>query len=310
MCRLAAFPAGTTKERAHEIVAAFLGNNDDGVGSAYVKDGEFIVKKYPYGYKDVVTKKEDLFEHMPYKGWTIAHVRFATHGGNTLPNTHPIIRGDIVGAHNGVFGAHDILRIALDGGVKWSGETDSEVGLYMLNKLGPEQFYKTMPGGSGVFLALKRDGSLAAVKCSGELRFLSEGGKWIIGSSFNFKEHDIHTDYGFYLFNPDGTENGWKPPKKDKTERYPYSTQDIRWKDRRFCGAEDDYQYGCGTNSAEPSTSLANNSHYVYLDGVYVTKEVYEERRKAKESQKKQVTQPSLWNWKTEQEILDYMRAT
>lgn len=303
MCRIAAFPPGYPKEKAHEIIEQFLGGNDDGVGSAYVKDGEFIVKKYPYSYKEALVKKDDLFEHMPYDGWTIAHIRMATHGGNTLQNTHPIIRGDYVGVHNGVFSPAPLLRAALDGGTQWSGETDSEVALYLYNKWGRDQFYKEMPGGSGVYVVLNRKGELDVAKTSGELRFMKlDNGTFLIASSLPFKWNDIYVSNGCYGFNPDGTPRDWKETEKKKTERY----------------TRGDYGYGCGSgrqgryyrSDIEEGTATTYpfpcNTHGPSNDDD--TKSIIIIKN-GEEQKSTTVERPSLWDWKTEQQILDYVRA-
>lgn len=301
MCRLAAFPPGCSPEQAHELVADFVRGNEDGVGSAYVKDGEFILKKYPYSYKEAVSKKDDLFDHMPYKGWTLAHVRWATHGGNTLPNTHPIVRGDLVGVHNGVFSAAPLLRAAMDGGVKWAGETDTEVALYLLNKWGPAEFYKQMPMGSGVFLRLDRKGQLDCIKTSGEMKFLKlDNGKYIVASAFPFKYKEKFMHNGVYGFTEDGTPRDWKEdePKK-KTERY--TTND--------CGLARGYmrdgRYFHGTTYPSDScaTEMSNRAESATQSRLPLI--VIKDGKVEKQPPKP----PSLWDWKNEQEILDYIRA-
>lgn len=186
MCRLAAFPPGTTADIAHEIVNKFVGNNNDGVGVVFTKSGEFKVHKYPISYRQAVAEKKVLFDHMPYEGWTLAHVRLATHGENEYKNTHPIIRGNIAVVHNGIFSQSELVRAALADSVKWSGETDTEVAAYMLNKLGPSKFLQTMDNlYAGVYLALSRDGSLVAVKTSGDLELArTPDDKFILASEF------------------------------------------------------------------------------------------------------------------------------
>lgn len=230
MCRLAAFPPGTTAEEAHEIVTAFVGGNDDGVGSAFVKDGEFVVKKYPYSYHEAIAKKNDLFDHMPYQGWTIAHVRLATHGGNEYKNTHPIIKGNLVGVHNGVFGAANLIRAAMNGSVKWQGDTDTEVALYILNKLGPEGFRKEMPYSAGVYLALGRDGALTAIKCSGDLRiWRTQDDRFILASSFKYDskywKDEKGVDDGILKLDKEGHALNFKFEKKEK---YDYWNKNYR----------------------------------------------------------------------------------
>lgn len=302
MCRLAAFPPGTHKEFANEVLADFVRGNDDGVGSAYVKSGEFILKKFPYSYQEAVTKKDDLFDHMPYNGWTIAHVRYATHGGNTLANTHPIIRGDLVGVHNGVFSGSGIIRLALDGAVKWAGETDSEVALYLLNKLGRDKFYKEMPSGAGVYLTLNRKGELDCTKLSGDLRFLKmSNGSYSVASAFPTKYRDTFVTTGGWGFKPDGTPRDWsEESEKKKTDRY--SQQDIGYGKgifwyggKRYNSTDEDYCTGSeGGCHVPPPTHSEVSTPLVIIPG-------------GKEEEKKP-SQPSLWDWKDDQEIIDYVR--
>lgn len=280
-------------------MADFVKGNEDGVGSAYVKDGEFILKKYPYSYKEAVTKSDDLFNHMPYKGWTLAHVRWATHGDNTVPNTHPIIRGDIVGVHNGVFSAAPLLRAAMDGGVKWAGETDTEVALYLLNKWGPSEFYKQMPMGAGVYLSLDRKGQLDCIKASGDLKFLRlDNGRYIVASAFPFKYKEKYMHNGVYGFTVEGTPRDWKEeePKK-KTERY--TTSDISngsgtYRGGRFIplGQEG---FGCSSGYPYDANKACGDKKTTPL---IIIKDGVPEKPSA----------PSLWDWHTEQEILDYVR--
>ncbi len=190
MCRLIALPPGTSPELAHELVSNFVRGNDDGVGEAYVVKGEFKINKYPYSYQEAVSKKDTLFSHMPHPGWTIAHVRLKTHGENSWVNTHPFIKGDTAVVHNGIFGAHGLVKAAIGGGVKWSGDCDSEVAAYLFNKLGPDKFFYEMPKSASVYLGLKRDGSLAAVKLGmGDLKvFRQENDTFILASEYPWRD--------------------------------------------------------------------------------------------------------------------------
>ncbi len=225
MCRLAAFPPGTPPEQAHEIVTRFVGGNDDGVGEAYVKDGKFFVNKYPYSYKDALSKGDALFHHMPFNGWTIAHVRYATHGGNDYKNTHPFIKGDIAVVHNGVFGAADIIRAAIADSVKWSGDTDTEVAAYMLSKLGSEKFYEVMNkyGSPGVFLSLRRDGALTAVKIGGDLEiFRLQNETLMLASRFPYNdEYKQNRDVsnGILKFDHEGHAKNFKFEKEFREKK-------------------------------------------------------------------------------------------
>lgn len=258
MCRLAAFPPGTTAEQAHEIVNRFVGGNDDGVGEVYVKDGEFKLNKYPYSYSQAVAKGDTLFEHMPYAGWTLAHVRFATHGGNEYKNTHPIIKGNIAVVHNGVFSQANIIRAAMADSVKWSGDTDTEVAAYMLNKHGPDRFFEIMDKlahSPGVFLALARDGSLAACKIGGDLEVLRVANEtFMLASRFPWNESykkSREPNNGVLRFDPQGHAVGFKF-EKELPEKKSYwsqgttsgtSTQDSGSYGRRGCYTSDDVGY-------------------------------------------------------------------
>ena len=205
MCRLAAFPPGTPKEYAHEVVSAFVGGNDDGVGSVYLDKGEFIVKKYPYCYREAVTKKDPLFEHMPYDGWTLAHVRMATHGKNAYENTHPIIRGDLAGVHNGVFSDSKLVRAALHKATVWQGETDTEVGLYMLDQMGPKAFNEVMPSWSGVWIAMHRDGRIFVSKQSGDLEnHKMSNNTYCLASEFPHGMSSDRVSTGWAIIDPTG----------------------------------------------------------------------------------------------------------
>jgi hypothetical protein len=95
MCRLAAFPPGYTKESAFKLMAQYGEYNRDGVGIAYAKDGELVVKKWADSWESLEKKGVDIFAHMPHAGWTIAHVRAATHGERT-PDT-PTLSSRVTG---------------------------------------------------------------------------------------------------------------------------------------------------------------------------------------------------------------------
>lgn len=236
MCRLAAFPPGTPMEFAHEIVSDFAGGNEHGTGVAYLKGKSFVIQKYPVSYAECVTKKHPLFGHMPHDGWTIAHVRYATHGEKTYANTHPIIRGHSAVCHNGIFSGTPLIKAALNKSVKWQGETDSEVGAYMLNSLGPDEFYKAMPSGAGVWLALNRDGSLSVSKLSGDLEMIqNEKEQIVIASQFPWKggwKHKASSmTLGVAKVDAKGFAINFKFPKKEERtygHRHPlYTPQDI-----------------------------------------------------------------------------------
>lgn len=168
MCRLAAFPPHFPQKSAIKILLEMLGGNDDGVGSAYVKDGEFVVHKYPYSLTKALKKHKKLFTHMPYDGWTLVHLRAATNGGNQYKNTHPFIKGKYCVAHNGVWDDAELVKLGMAPYVKFEGDTDSEVAAQIISDSGMKDFL-TQSWMAGVYLALDKDGGLHVGKNSGSI---------------------------------------------------------------------------------------------------------------------------------------------
>ena len=171
MCRLAAFPPGFQPGDAYDIMEDQCGGNKDGVGTGYIdldNNSAFVRTRFPGSLQDAMKKKVPLFDHMPSKSWTLAHVRAATHGGNEVKNTHPFIKNDWMMVHNGVFHPSDAIRYALGDMVKWEGETDSETALYLFERDKPAIFSKAVTTG-GVFMGLHRKNFITVVKTSGDL---------------------------------------------------------------------------------------------------------------------------------------------
>lgn len=206
MCRLAAFPPGTSREKAIEVVSNFWEGNEDGVGTVYVKNGEFIVNKAPVSFERAMKKRVPLFDHMPYNGWTLAHVRAASHGANTMSNTHPFIKGDWAFIHNGIYDDHALLKAALSPYVRFEGETDTEVVAHMFATLGPQKFVRTVSSG-GVYMALNKAGHLYVVKNSGNLAFRRTSKGVLFASEFppHYSERKItYVDQGWMRLTPGG----------------------------------------------------------------------------------------------------------
>lgn len=306
MCRLIALPPGTSPDVAHELVTNFVRGNDDGVGEAYVVKGEFKINKYPYSYNEAVTKKDKLFSHMPHDGWTIAHVRLATHGEHTWANTHPFIKGDTAVVHNGTFGMHSLIKAALGTGVKWSGDCDSEVAAYLFNKLGPEEFYKKMYQHYSVYLGLKRDGSLAAVKLGhGDLKvWRTEQDTFILASEFPWRLpywDSKETEEGVLKLDKEGHASNFKFEKKQESKRS-YYHQDTVTKGLT------NGKSGQGTTatSCTPCGVSKNFNQPTHL----------EEGDIHRPDMVKQVGRPktpkvlSLWDWPTEDEIQNFEELT
>ena len=203
MCRLAAFPPFFSKKLAYDILKRMEGSNKDGTGSVYVKDGQFIVNKLPVPLDEAIVKIP-LLDHMPYDGWTVVHMRAATHGGNEVCNTHPFIKGSWAVVHNGVWSDNKVLKAGLPD-IKWEGETDSEVAAHLLNVAGPEKFCDVVSGG-GVFLALNQSGLLLAIKTSGQLEVAPDGreNSNVVASDLAFEWKPKQQDYGWLVFDEKG----------------------------------------------------------------------------------------------------------
>lgn len=205
MCRLAAFPPGFSRTEALSILANFEDHNTDGTGSAYVRDGQLIVEKWPKSFSKVIRKKPFL-AHMPYDGWTIAHLRAASHGAPSYENTHPFIVGPWAFIHNGIWNDYKLIKLALSKYSKFHGDTDSEVAANLWDLIGPKKFSKEIEYG-GIFMGLKNDGSLWVVKASGELEIkLLEKQQILLASEFDKTKYDNIVDalYGWYHFDKNG----------------------------------------------------------------------------------------------------------
>lgn len=225
MCRLAAYPPGCSKADAIKIMKAFSSSNNDGVGTAYVKDGRFILKKYKIPFMDALTQDKDLFDHMPYDGWTIAHVRMATTGKIAYENTHPLEIIDTVMCHNGCWQPHELVR-SMTKGYKYKGETDSEVAGYMIESMGVPEFYNWKYS-TGVYLQLKRDGSFTAMKCTGELNVCQYKDSFLFASQISGDYDSIDLPNGYITFDPKGVCTGNHFAAKEITLRKDYSGKKV-----------------------------------------------------------------------------------
>ena len=294
MCRLAAFPPGTSKEYAHEIVSNFVRGNDDGVGTAYLKGKSFVINKFPYSYDQAKREKKALFDHMPYEGWTIAHVRMATHGEHTYANTHPIIRGDVAVVHNGVFSACEMVKAALHKAVKWQGETDTEVGAYMLDQVGPEGFYKAMYCGSGVWMALHRDGHLSVTKLSGDLDYMgTKDGKVFLASEFprNGKVIPLTATAGVYNADAEGKPINFAPTYFERVNSS--NRTNYHWKNGKY-ERDDIHEPDDRTGTCATSVAMARNSGAVHAFPVATAL--------VKPA-------PGLWDWPEDERMLEYLKG-
>ena len=72
----------------------------------------------------------------------IGHTRWATHGGVTEFNAHPIVsQGELAVVHNGIIENHEAMRLRLQGlGYRFESQTDTEVIAHLVH-----HHYSTMP---------------------------------------------------------------------------------------------------------------------------------------------------------------------
>jgi predicted glutamine amidotransferase len=206
MCRLAAFPPDYPRDKALEILLAFEGRNTDGVGSVHVKNNKFVVDKHPTALSKILAKDHNFLGHMPFNGWTLAHLRLASHGCNHARNTHPFVVGDWGFIHNGVWSDYNLVKLALSKSVKFEGETDTEVAAHLWNIIGPQKFAEELSWG-GVFMGLHRNGQLHVAKTSGDLDVFHRKNKSIVLASQlpPYFKRKYASQSGWFHYNKDGT---------------------------------------------------------------------------------------------------------
>jgi predicted glutamine amidotransferase len=133
MCRLFAMSGGREPLSAEfwllgapDSLTAQSHRNPDGTGlGTFAPDGRPVVHKAPISaFADADFAREAQLER---SRTFLAHIRFATTGGQTLLNTHPFQQEGRLFAHNGVLGDLTQLDAELGkDGVLVRGETDSE----------------------------------------------------------------------------------------------------------------------------------------------------------------------------------------
>ena len=150
----------------------------------------------------------------------LAHTRWATHGGVTVPNAHPhpSCGGEVVIVHNGIIENYeDIRKDLLRRGHRFRSQTDSEVIAHYFEEglktrsmtaLVPEFFRKfrgtfavlIMLRGSGEIVALKRDSPLVLGAAAGQTIVASDMHAFSdLGGKLAFFEDDE-----FAVIRPDG----------------------------------------------------------------------------------------------------------
>lgn len=207
MCRLAVFPPRFDRNIAIKTLQDFEGCNVDGTGYAYIKDGEFVIRKWARSLTDVLkTRGNKFLDHLETSdSWTIAHLRAASHGENFRRNTHPFqLNDDWVFMHNGVWSEYYPMKVALSQQVKFRGETDTEVAGQFFSLVGPKRFFHALSGtNSGVFIGLNKNGKLWISKTSGDLESKKMDGQIVLASSFPTGITSKYVKNGWYKFDND-----------------------------------------------------------------------------------------------------------
>ncbi len=114
----------------------------------------------------------------------IGHTRWATHGGPSEQNAHPIVSGNVAVVHNGIIENHAALRAdLLAAGRTFSSETDTEVVAHLL-ELALEDGHDILSAMQQTAEKLEGALALAAVVAGQEeIVFLRRGSPLIIGES-------------------------------------------------------------------------------------------------------------------------------
>lgn len=167
MCRLMAIPPAMSRNDALDIILDMESKNTDGFGFAFTSKGKIHSFKTADSVSDCIKKikkSDNILRYFPTErnGWLILHIRNATHGAVSSRNAHPFVLGDIAMVHNGTLKNHELISAAM-GKIKLTSQTDSEIGLHFFVRTGYRKFTRLIDN-SGVFLFLRSDGTLCAIK--------------------------------------------------------------------------------------------------------------------------------------------------
>ena len=138
MCRLFGLIANKNVDIEFSLLKADLPfkdlskNNPHGWGIGYYEKDIAVIQKQPV---PALQSKEfqDIARNVKSKMF-VSHVRYSTHGGKTLENTHPFKYNNWIFAHNGNIDIKDLIKEQLlHKYIKCiKGETDSEIFFFWL----------------------------------------------------------------------------------------------------------------------------------------------------------------------------------
>ena len=133
----------------------------DSWGVAVVSEGKIILKKKAgkIGNANV--------DDLPEGNLAIGHTRWATHGGVTDINAHPLLdcKGNIAVIHNGIFENYqEFKKKLISKGHKFVSETDTEVISHMLETRPFRSVFRQMEGLNAVIAINNKDKSLVAAR--------------------------------------------------------------------------------------------------------------------------------------------------
>lgn len=151
MCGLAGFIGKFTDEEKDELVTSLFLNIEergmDASGLFTLVGGKSLVKKLHMPASEFVENLPDR-----YGNFAMLHVRAATHGSPTNNiNNHPIIGGKYAFTHNGIVWNKRIK------GYSYNSQTDSEVLLSYIERLGITKGLEYTQGSAAIVFADKYD---------------------------------------------------------------------------------------------------------------------------------------------------------
>ncbi len=207
MCRILILNPGATRKQALDILGNMLGDNKDGTGECYVKDGKFVLNKYVQPLDKVIKKGKVFLDHLPHNGFTIIHIRRASVGLVEKSNSQPFVslNKEIAAIHNGTCYGTGLLSLYLSTCLGYEGDSDSRAITEILSRVGVRNFAEYQDFG-GTFAVLNLDGSIEIAKLSRELSLhYTEDGSCIISSEFDESKYkSIELANGYYKFDAQG----------------------------------------------------------------------------------------------------------